>query len=61
MRTSNEINQMFKDMNLHTEEKRAKFNFSYACSSKGDHEILPLIFTETKTKELRNENDAELE
>lgn len=61
MITDNEIRQMFKDMDLDTEEKRSKFNFSYCYSAEQQYQVVPFFRADTKTKELTDEKNAELE
>ena len=61
MRTDNEIRKMFEDMGLDTEEKRSRFNFSYSYSAGQNIEFVPFYRADTKTKELKEEKNAELE
>lgn len=61
MRTDNEIKMMFEDMGLETEEKRSKFNFSYSYSAEQNYQVAPFFRADTKTKELKEEKNAELE
>lgn len=61
MRTDNEIKMMFKDMDLDTEEKRSKFKFSFSYSVKKDYEVATFFRADTKTRELKEEKNAELE
>jgi hypothetical protein len=61
MRTEHEIKKMFEDMGLETEEKRSRFLFSFSYSSEQNHECVPFIHVDTKTKELKGEENAELE
>jgi hypothetical protein len=61
MRTDQEIINMFKDMDLETEEKRSRFIFDYSYSDEQNDVTAPFIRADTKTKELMEEKNAELE
>jgi hypothetical protein len=61
MRSDSEIRKMFKEMDLDTEQKRSKFKFSYGYSAEGEYQVVPYIRTDTRTKELKEESNAELE
>ena len=61
MRTAEEIEGMFKDMGLETDEKRAKYLFSFSgeCSVVRDRIIC--YRPDTKTQEIKEQEHAELE
>ena len=61
MRTDIEIKKMFEEMGLESEKKRSKFNFSYTCSAEQNFEIVTFFRSDTKTNELKEEKNAELE
>lgn len=61
MRTVEKIENMFKDMELETDEKRAKYLFSFSgeCSVVQDRIIC--YHPDTKTQEIKEQTHAELE
>ena len=61
MRTNSEIKQMFKEIGLDTEEKRSRFNFSYSYQPDKAPDVTRFVRADTKTEELKEEKNAELE
>lgn len=61
MRTAEEINNMFKDMGLETDEKRAKYLFSFTGECSVVYDRLVCFHPDTKTQEIKEQKNAELE
>ncbi len=55
MKTDKEIRQMFKDMDLETEEKRSQFAFSFSYAAEKDYKSVPFFHADTKTEDLKEE------
>lgn len=61
MRTVEEIEIMFKDMGLETDEKRAKYLFSFSGECSVVYDKLICYLPDTKTHEFKEQKNAELE
>ena len=61
MRTAEEIKNMFKDMGLETEEKRAKYPFTFPGQSSVIYDRLVCYHPDTKIQKINGGKNAELE
>lgn len=61
MKTDHEIRQMFKNMDLETEEKRSRFNFSFSYKAEPSSDIVTQIRLDSKTEEIEEDRNAQLE
>jgi|MTBAKSStandDraft_1061840.scaffolds.fasta_scaffold06557_6 hypothetical protein len=61
MRTVEEIEGMFRDMGLETDEKRRKYLFSFSGECSIIHDRIICYRPDTKTQEIKEQEHAELE
>jgi hypothetical protein len=61
MRTVEEIEGMFRDMGLETDEKRAKYLFSFSGECSKVYDRIICYRPDTKTQEIKEKEHAELE
>ena len=61
MRTIEEIEGMFKDMGLETDEKRAKYLFSFSGEFSAVSDRIICYRPDTKTQEIKEQEHAKLE
>lgn len=58
MRTDSEIQQMFKDMGLETDEKRSRFDFSYSYTKESSSDTVAQVRLDSETEESKEQKDA---